>query len=698
MLRKIYLLTLFAILLCNVYSSYADIHKQQAEIGYNPVLAIYKQKPNLFLKVKQYDISQTKAKFNQEIQSIIDAADRLQRNTFIFRHSWDMEKTAKPYTFSNEINWQAQPWDDPEWTFMLNRHHYWLDLGKAYLFTSDEKYAQTFAKQLEHWIDQNPLNDTMKQSSWRRIEAGFRAENWIKAFEYFKHSPVMTPKLFKKMMISLNQHAHYLNSQYSLFSKTSNWGVIEFTGLFYLSQFLDNNAMSSQWVKSAVAKLDEMIQLQVLEDGSHWEQSPMYHNHVFQSYMNVILTAKRMNYPLTDAIVKRTLLMAQANIQWQKPNYHQPLLGDSDDTDTRDILTFAALLFNDSEIKSRAYSEIDLENYLIFAEKGAERLQNLAAKPPKYLSAYMESAGDLFMRSSWQEDAAYASLHLKKLGGGHGHDNIFHFSLFANQRDYLVDSGRYTYVDGPWRDYFKSSQSHNGIEVDNKNNSIYQDAWTNSFEARSQGVFTQLAANYDYAEAENIAYLRLPSPVLAKRRMLFLKPSTWLLIDSFSSNSVHTYQQNFNFPNTLVKQENNTVLTTYKNGDLNITPLKPVNISLKDSWYSPEYNTKVIAKRAELSIKSEGFTSLITLLHFTPAQKIVAKLIPVYTLKGEKVSSADAEAIQISDQKNEYTLLVVHNSSAPANPFLVVNDVVVRGEVVLITKNETNMTTEIIKD
>lgn len=695
MLRKIYLLI---ILMLTASASHADISKHQVRSEQNPTLEQYKQKPNLFLKIQQYDIPLIKEKFNQEIQAIIEAADLLQSNTFIFRHSWDMEKTAKPYTFANEINWQAQPWDDPEWTFMLNRHHYWLDLGRAYLFTGDEKYAQTFAKQLEHWIDKNPLNDTMKSSSWRRIEAGFRAENWIKAFEYFKNSPVMTPKLLKKMITSLNQHAHYLNSQYSRFSKTSNWGVIEFTGLFYLSLFLDDNSMAASWSKSAVEKLDKMIQLQVLDDGSHWEQSPMYHNHVFQSYMNVILTAKRMKYSLSHTIYERTLLMAKANIQWQKPNYHQPLLGDSDDTDIRDILTFATLVFNNQVIKSRAFININLESYLVFGREGEKRFEELTAISPNYHSVYMESSGDLYMRNTWEESASFASLHLKKLGGGHGHDNIFHFNLFAHQRDYLVDSGRYTYVDGPWRDYFKSSQSHNGIEVDNEHNSIYQSSWTNSFEARSQGIYTKLTGSYDYAEAENTAYLRLPSPVLAKRRMLFLKPATWLLIDSFSSNSVHTYQQNFNFPNTLVEQKNNTVLTTYENVDLNITPLKPVNISLKDSWYSPEYNTKVIAKRAELSIKNEGFTSLITLLHFTQAQKLLAKLIPVYTLKGNKVSSTDAEAIQISDQKKVYTLIVVHNSSAPATPFLVVNGIVIRGEVVLITRNETSMTTEIIKD
>lgn len=695
MLKQTFLLV---ILMFYVNASNADSNKTQVVVEYNPTLNEYRKKPNLFLQIKQDAISQTKTLFNAEIQSIIDAAELLQKNTFIFRHPWDMEKTVEAYTFSNEINWRAQPWDDPEWTFMLNRHHYWLDLGKAYLFTADEKYAEAYAKQLEHWIDENPINDKTKLSSWRRIEAGFRAENWIKSFEYFKNSPVMTPRLFKKMMVSLSQHAHYLNSQYSRFSQTSNWGVIEFTGLFYLSQFLSDHSMATFWTKSSIEKLDEMIQLQVLDDGSHWEQSPMYHNHVFQSYMNVLLIANRMKISLPDAIYQRTLLMAQANIQWQKPNYHQPLLGDSDDTDIRDILTFATLLFDNEEIKSRAFTNINLESYLVFGREGEKQFQQLSATKPNYHSVYMESSGDLYMRSSWDKNASFASLHLKKLGGGHGHDNIFHFSLFAHQRDYLVDSGRYTYVDGPWREYFKNSQSHNGIEVDDINNSIYKDSWTNSYEARTQGIYTKLSENYDYAEALNTAYLRLSYPTLAKRRMLFVKPSTWLLIDSFSSNSAHTYQQYFNFPNTLVKKEKKSVTTTYQNKNFVLTPLKPVSIILEDSWYSPEYNTKMLAKRAKLSVKSEGFSSLITLLHLTPAQTTSAKLIPVYTLKGEKVSNTDAEAIKILVGEKEYTLLVVHNSSAPANPFLVVNDVVTRGEVVLMVKDGANSTVEIIKN
>ncbi len=97
-----------------------------------------------------------------------------------------MEKTNIPYKFPGETDWDAEPFGDEEWTFMLNRHRYWIDLGKAYFLTGKEKYARTFVQQVTHWIDNNPLEDAKKQTSWRRIEAGIRAENWIKTFELLK--------------------------------------------------------------------------------------------------------------------------------------------------------------------------------------------------------------------------------------------------------------------------------------------------------------------------------------------------------------------------------------------------------------------------------------------------------------------------------------------------------------------------------
>lgn len=78
---------------------------------------------------------------------------------------------------------------------MLNRQKYWIDLGRAYLFTRNEMYAKTWVSQISDWIKRNPVNDTkLAKLSWRRLEAGVRCENWIKSFEYFKKSPSITPE------------------------------------------------------------------------------------------------------------------------------------------------------------------------------------------------------------------------------------------------------------------------------------------------------------------------------------------------------------------------------------------------------------------------------------------------------------------------------------------------------------------------
>ena len=270
-------------------------------------------------------------------------------------------------------------------------------------------------QQVSHWIDNNPLENRLKKLSWRRLEAGIRCENWIKAFEYVKNSKHVTPEFLTKFLNSLYQHGEYLNSSFSNFSKTSNWGVIEFHGLFNLAQFLTEFKIAPQWQKDALDKLSTCIELQVQEDGTQWEQSPMYHNEVFHCFMNVNLIAQQNKFELPDLLVEKTKAMAYANVQWQKPNFHQPLLGDSDDTDTRGLLTLASYLFTDPVLKSRAFNDFDYETLFLLGREEAGNYKKMNAVDPDFLSTYQKSSGDFYMRTSWNKDATYTSLHFKKV-------------------------------------------------------------------------------------------------------------------------------------------------------------------------------------------------------------------------------------------------------------------------------------------
>lgn len=662
------------------------------------LLELYRQKENLYLKVSKSDLEYIKSNYPDEVDKTLKNANKVLNHNFLFRDEWDLEKSTIPYQFKGAIDWKTIPDGDIEWCYMLNRHKFWVDLGKAYLLTADEKYAKEFVDQATHWIDNNPLEDALKKYSWRRIEAGIRCENWIKSFEYFKNSKYITSEFLSKFLNSLYQHAQYINNSFSNFSKTSNWGVIEFQGLFNVSQFLTEFKENKKWETDALNNLSTCIQLQILEDGTHWEQSPMYHNEVFHCFMNVNLLAQRNHIILPEIVVQKTKQMALANVQWQKPNYHEPLLGDSDDNDLRSFLTLSSFLFNDSILKSRAFKTLDYENFFIMGKENSIIYENLAGQQPDFLSAYQQSSGDFYMRSSWKENSTYTGFHLKKLGCGHGHDNLLHFTLFANDKDYLVDGGRYTYVENQWREFFKNNKSHNTLSVDNLTNSIYSDSWSNSFEARSQGVFTKIESSFDYAEAENTAYKRLIDPVSIKRRLLFIKPNIWVLFDSFSTKGEHKFSQYFNFPNDSIQIKSGTLTTTYPKNNLIIQPVKKAEIKLTDSWWSPEYNLKIESKRAEVFSAAKGFTSFITLLYFPDETNLKYEKIPVYNRSNKLLPDEVAEALNIVVDDKMYTIFVLHNSPVPADHFFIVNDQIISGEIVLIEKNKDQNTIKIIKD
>jgi hypothetical protein len=675
-----------------------QIQRGQSKLAAKNLLEYYQQKQNLFLKVNKQDLTFIKQNYSEDVKNTIAKAELVLDKNFIFRDDWDMEKTNIPYQFKGQIDWKAMPNGDEEWCFMLNRHKYWIDLGRAYYLTGNEKYAKAFVEQAEHWIDNNPLEDRLKKLSWRRIEAGIRCENWVKAFEYLKNAKSITPAFLTKFMLSLYQHGEYLNSSFSAFSQTSNWGVLEFQGLFTLSHFFSEYKIAPQWQRDALANLETCIKLQVLDDGSQWEQSPMYHNEVFHCYMNVNLIAQTKNLKLPEIIIDKTKDMAYANVKWQKPNFHQPLLGDSDDTDLRGILTLSSYLFDDPVLKSRAFDNLDYETYFLLGSKNSDQYKNILTKNPNFTSIYQQSSGDFFMRSSWNRDAAYTGFHLKKLGCGHGHDNLLHFTIYANNQDYLIDSGRFSYVDNDWRKFFKSNSSHNTLSVDNLPNSIYKDSWLNETEARSQGDFTVTTSLYDYGEAENTAYKRLKDPVSIKRRMLFLKPNIWVVFDSFSANGSHTYTQYFNFPDKNIVIKDDGLSTTFLKNNLRIQPVKNTTIKLVDSWFSPEYNLKKENLRAEISREGNGFDSFISVLYFPEQTNLKYQKIPVYNRSDILLLDSEAEAIKITSNDVEYTLLVVHNSPVPAANFFKVNNILVRGEVILIEKNKKETTTYIIKE
>lgn len=83
-------------------------------------------------------------------------------------------------------------------------------------------------------------------------------------------------------------------------------------------------------------------------------------------------------------IYENTRKLALANVKWSKPNFHQPLIGDSDDTDLRGILTTAAFVLNDEELKFRAYPSMDYETSFVASIEEQQKYEKMKIVPPTY--------------------------------------------------------------------------------------------------------------------------------------------------------------------------------------------------------------------------------------------------------------------------------------------------------------------------
>ena len=108
--------------------------------------------------------------------------------------------------------------------------------------------------------------------------------------------------------------------------------------------------------------------------------------------------------------------MAEASLYWAKPNHRQPMLGDSDDSDIRSILTYAAWLFEDPVLRFGGYALPDYDHAWLFGMAGIRDYEAMVPAEPPSLSRAFQHSGHYTMRTGWGEEALYLYFHCGPLG------------------------------------------------------------------------------------------------------------------------------------------------------------------------------------------------------------------------------------------------------------------------------------------
>lgn len=555
------------------------------------------------------------------------------------------------------IDWQGDPHGDPEWKYCLHRHEYLTELGRAYWYTGDEKYTRKWMGLLSDWIEKNPMPDLdwmtnvdsetsrmffMKQGNWRPIELGIRIyTSFVPCFYHFLDSPEFTPEFLITILSSMYEHALHSRLYYtrhkSYFNVSPNWGLMESNGLAHMGILFPEFKEAADWKGEAMSRFEEQIRMQVLPDGMQEERASGYHLVCTFCFLQILDLALKNGIKVSETLMNGIEGMIDFVAGIMKPHGYYPMLKDGDEGDVfgerasyglwEDINNLNMLEDpNDLRWVLKAGERIfDRPDFLFIATHGKE------GTVPDFHSVAATEAGFYTMRSGWKHEDMYLVFTCGELGAMdqncvHGNADALSVDVSGFGETLLIDPGRYIY-EGPYRIWFKQTQAHNTIVVDGQDSSELADEWMFKTRAKSRVKTWATTKRFDYVDGMHDGYQRLKDPVTHRRRILFVKPCFWLLVDDLKAKEKHQYDQYFHFARGAELEISELQVTANYGGKAGIS-LIPVNgskLSLDrykgstdpiQGWVSYDYGIKEAAEVVKYSIQAESIQMATLLLPF----------------------------------------------------------------------------------
>jgi hypothetical protein len=547
---------------------------------------------------------------------------------------WPKGKFYKDYVIIDLTN-NADvkvPWE-------LSRSHHFLWLGQAYLLTKDEKYAEGYVKQINWWIDDNPV---MRSINWTcAMDVSIRAVNWLYALNMFINSELITNAVAKKITKSLYEHAYFIyNNLEKYFPYSGNHYASNIVGLIYLGLFFNKNTFGKKWLSFALKEYFREIRVQVLPSGVHFEKSISYHRLVteFFFYTQIVLENNDVYIPLDiRARIEKMLCFIK---YYTKPDGTAPMIGDDDDgrflpfikrpfNDHRYLLCIATIKHKKPLLKKYA-QDYFCDSFFILGKRSKFDFASIPDTKKTLSSKSFPDAGFLVIRHKEHymfinNSGAAMYPDLAKTAGGHTHADMLSFELAVGQTTFLVDPGTYKYTSSPAeRNLFRSTKMHNTLCVDGKNQ--HQITEKNMFKlmahARPVLFFHQSTKNTDVFQGSHDGYTNLVEQVSHKRTVRFNKKSlVFEVADEINGTGMHTLRWHFHFSDKIYLAEKPpyTIIAKSKATNefisLNFYQDKQLLLKTEENLLSPSYGLKLPSKTLIVETKTSLPYSLKYYIH-----------------------------------------------------------------------------------
>ena len=448
---------------------------------------------------------------------------------------------------------------DVKTTWELNRHQFWLDLGRAYWYTGDEKYPAEWARQLWSWIDQNPVETGVNWMS--NLEHAIRVISWTWALNFFLDSRSITPELvFEIYRIILAKGRHLRKDIfYSLHVQYTNHLVGDCLGLIFAGFCYPEFDEAKKWSNYAFHILVKYFPRVIWPDGVSSDVALSYHRFALYFYILANLLHKAnsgTDVKILSNGIEKVINVIQA---LTKPDGSVSLFGDNDNgraivlsnggpLDYQPTLSTGAVLYKRGDLKYTA-AKLSQETFWLMGSEAIRQWDSIESHVPTKKVFSFPVGGIYVCRSGWDRNSDYAMI---KCGPfvNHREADLGHVDISVCGQNLLIDPGTYTY-NGPWkwRRYFRSTQAHNTVSVDGKSQALTQRSFRFIFTPNHIGSSASFTDKVKVIEVRHRSFRFLRrGGIRHKRLLIIVEKEYWIVVDHFTGGRhSHLFRQHWNF-------------------------------------------------------------------------------------------------------------------------------------------------------
>lgn len=411
------------------------------------------------------------------------------------------------FRFLNETRELDLPagWSDSSihrlWLFNL---HYFEDL-----IADDHRARGAWHRRLvADWL-RDHQGDDFAGPAWVPYVVSVRIVNWIKW-------SLAGETLFAAALDSLALQARYLSQRIETHllgnHLLTNAKALIFAGMYFAGD------EAERWMTAGLQILKQQLAEQILADGAHYEQSPMYHALVLEDLLDLLNLAQvyPAALPRSHGDDPRAWIALAASMRrW-----------------------LAAMTLPDGEISLMSDAAHGIAPRPAELDAYAARLGLSRCAAPADGITRLAASGYIRL----QRAPAVAILDVGEIGPaflpGHGHADVLSFELALWGQRVIVDSGTSVYYGNDrQRQAERSTAAHNTIEIEGQDSSEMWDNFRVARRAYPRDVSTECTPAALVVTASHDGYRRLPGRVTHTRRWSLSNNS--LSIDDTLTGSYH---------------------------------------------------------------------------------------------------------------------------------------------------------------